>query len=328
MTCWSLPERTENGKNRDPDPTSPRTADSAFNQSQVAAETGRARAADAEDAEELELVDTTQPRAGAEQTRTEQTRTEQTDTEGPTLTSPSETLYADESSTFRMAQSRGNAARGDSTSTRTYAPDNYDRTLMKLPSDDASRLFAGMKSDSDVVMTPDYAKKVFRSKTSARRAQHYKLYGATAFAIVLAIAIFGVFQYQDESLEIDSSLRPLKRDPMPGIIKKPQPEETNLFAGSDSETTARTIEIIETAEIAEPGETGEAGPESAQEIAMAAPVTKTPGATTEVGESAPAASRQAAGPQSEVAQGENAEPMPAPPISTLPWPGPAAWTTP
>jgi tetratricopeptide (TPR) repeat protein len=134
----------------------------------------------------------------------------------------------------------------DSTSTQTYAPDNYDRTLMKLPSDDASRIFAGMKSDSDAVMTPDYAKKVFRSKSSAQRMQAYKVYSGIAVVILLSIGIFGAFEFQDESDSIDSSLQPLKRDPMPGIIK---PEDINKDASlfADSGANARTIEIIESA---------------------------------------------------------------------------------
>jgi Tfp pilus assembly protein PilF len=293
----------------EPDSTNPRAAtDTAITNPRASAESGRALAAGAGDGEELALADTTQTRTG----------TEQTDTQGPTLTNPSETaLYADETRTRQAAASRGNAAQGDPTSTRTYAPDNYDRTLMKLPSNDASKLFAGMKSDSDVVMTPDYAKKVFRSKTSAQRAQHYKLYGATAVVIVFAIGIFGMFEYQDESLEIDTSLRPLQRDPMPGVIKTPKPEETNLFAGSDSETTARTIEIIETAETAESAEAEEPSSGDPDLIAIAAPaattpVTTTSPTTTEAGESAPAASRQTAVPPSQVAQGDNPGPTPAP----------------
>ena len=118
---------------------------------------------------------------------------------------------------------------------------------MKLPSDDASKLFAGMKSDSDVVMTPDYAKKVFRSKTSAQQTQHYKLYAGIAVVIVLSVSIYGLFQYQDESEQIDDSLRALKRDPMPGVIKAAQPEQTELFAETEAVANARTIEIIETA---------------------------------------------------------------------------------
>ncbi len=130
------------------------------------------------------------------------------------------------------------------TSTRTYAPDNYDRTLMRLPSDDASKLFAGMKSESDVVMTPDYAKKVFRSKSTAQRVQHYKFYSGIAVAILLAIFMFGLFEYQDESESIDMSLRPLKRDPMPGVIK---PETGEAIAGLfvETESHERTREIIE-----------------------------------------------------------------------------------
>ena len=139
---------------------------------------------------------------------------------------------------------QGATLSAESTSTRTYAPDNYDRTLMKLPGDDASKIFAGMKSDAGVVMTPDYAKKVFRSKSSAQRMQIYKIYGGLAVAILLSIGIFGAFEFQNQSNEIDSSLRPLKRDPMPGIIKPEDiAQEENLFAGSGANT--RTIEIIE-----------------------------------------------------------------------------------
>ena len=196
--------------------------------------------------DELGLVDTTQTRTGGEPTATESV----------TLTNPAAaTAYSDQTRTVQAGQ--GSAARDDATSTRTYAPDNYDRTLMKLPSDDASKLFAGMKSDSDVVMTPDYAKKVFRSKTSAQRAQHYKAYVGIATVIVLSISVFGYFQYKDESFEIDASLQPLKRDPMPGAIKLPKPVETSLFAESDNQTTARTIEIIETAETTDAAGTAE-----------------------------------------------------------------------
>jgi tetratricopeptide (TPR) repeat protein len=152
--------------------------------------------------------------------------------------------YADDT---RTSHSVPTIARVDSTSTRTYAPDNYDRTLMKLPSDDASKIFAGMKSDSDVVMTPDYAKKVFRSKTSTQRTQHYKLYAGIAVVIMLSASMYGLFQYQDESEQIDDSLRALKRDPMPGVIKAAQPEKTELFSETEVLANARTIEIIESA---------------------------------------------------------------------------------
>ena len=136
--------------------------------------------------------------------------------------------------------------RADLTSTRTYAPDNYDRTLMRLPSDDASKLFAGMKSDSDVVMTPDHAKKVFKSKSSAQRLQHYKFYGGIAIVILLAIGIFGLFEMQEESSIIDSNLLPLKHDPMPGIIKSVEEASGSLFA--EAGVDRQTLEIVENAQ--------------------------------------------------------------------------------
>jgi Flp pilus assembly protein TadD len=121
--------------------------------------------------------------------------------------------------------------------------------LIKLPSDDESKIFAGMKSDVDVVMTPDYAKKVFRSKSSAQRMHVYKVYSGIVVVILLTIGIYGAFEFQDESDSIDSSLRPLKRDPMPGIIRLDKiNQESSLIA--ESGTNARTIEIIESADSA------------------------------------------------------------------------------
>jgi len=141
----------------------------------------------------------------------------------------------------------GVTSRTETTSTRTYAPDNYDRTLMRLPSDDASKLFAGMKSDSDVVMTPEYAKKVFHSKSSAQRLQHYKFYSGIAVVILLAIGIYGLFEFQDQSGNIDASLRPLKNDPMPGIIRPAkEPEDSGLF--TEAKINERTLDIIKNAD--------------------------------------------------------------------------------
>ena len=195
--------------------------------------------------EELSLQEKTDIGNSRERGREGTAADEKTDTQTPTVTSPTATaIYADET---RASQTAPTIARVDSTSTRTYAPDNYDRTLIRLPNDDQSRIFAGMKSDSDVVMTPDYAKKVFRSKTSAQRTQHYKLYTGIAVVIVLSVSIYGVFQYQGESEQIDDSLRALKRDPMPGVVKTSQPEKTELFAETEALANARTIEIIETA---------------------------------------------------------------------------------
>ncbi len=188
-----------------------------------------------EDGDELALVDTTRhspPPADATATERSATAT----------TRSADTLTGE--GTTRRAESTATTATG--ATTRTYAPDNYDRTLMKLPNEDASRLFAGMKSDSDVVMTPDYAKKVFQSKSSAQRLQHYKLYVGIAFAILLGIGVYGLFEMQSESTRIESSLQPLKRDPMPGIIRPETSPPAGLQlppAGVDE----KTIELIESA---------------------------------------------------------------------------------
>ena len=159
--------------------------------------------------EELRLVDS------------DETATNSLSFEGQTLTSTTtpQTKTRTTGINLETLTNDGTITRSDSTSTRTYAPDNYDRTLMKLPSADESKIFAGMKADSDVVMTPDYAKKVFISKSSAQRAQYYRGYLAVVVIIFLLVGTFGLIQYQDESELIDVSLRPLKRDPLPGIIK-------------------------------------------------------------------------------------------------------------
>ena len=119
----------------------------------------------------------------------------------------------------------------DSTSTRTFAPDNYDRTLMNLSDQDVSRIFPGMKPDAGAVMTPDYARKVFLSKSSNVKTYYYKLYATIAAVLLLTVVVWGMFELQSESEMIDNSLVHLKRDPMPGIIAPKKPDQsTNLFA--------------------------------------------------------------------------------------------------
>lgn len=106
-----------------------------------------------------------------------------------------------------------------------------------------------MKNESDAVMTPDYAKKVFRSKSSAQRLHNFKIYAGIMVVVILAIGIFGAFEFQDQSNRIDTSLRPLERDPMPGLIRSGgQEKDTNLFAEAEPVADVRTIEIIESAE--------------------------------------------------------------------------------
>ena len=139
----------------------------------------------------------------------------------------------------------------DSTSTRTFAPDNYDRTLHKPLNDGASSLFAGLKSDSGDVMTPEYAKKMFLNKSSSLRMQNLRIYGGIGLSILLVIVIFGVFEIDRNSSNIDDSLRPLKRDPMPGLIRNTTTETfTNVFAAKPgSEVDATTLQLVENAEL-------------------------------------------------------------------------------
>ena len=136
-------------------------------------------------------------------------------------------------------------------STRTFAPDNYDRTLRKAGSEDVSNVFAGVKSDTDIVMTPEYAKKMFRSKSSAQRIHNVKYYAGTALAILVVIAVVGVLELEQDTKDIDNNLRNLKRDPMPGLIKNKSADETftNLFAATPgSEVDATTLELVKNAE--------------------------------------------------------------------------------
>ena len=153
---------------------------------------------------------------------------------------------------FRTLTGEGTSTRMESTSTQTFAPDNYDRTLRKPGSDDTSKLFAGLKADTDVVMTPEYAKTMFRSKTSAKRVLNFKIYSGTALIILLLIAILGGLQIDEETINIDNSLRHLKRDPMPGLIKNAQDDTfTNIFAAAPgSEVDATTLQLVENAELA------------------------------------------------------------------------------
>ena len=137
--------------------------------------------------------------------------------------------------------------RQDSTSTQTYAPDNYDRTLQRQEGRDTSKVFSGMKSESGDVLTPEHAKQIFHSKSSSQGLQNFKIYGGLSIIILLVIMGVGLFQLEAESESIDNALRPLKRDPMPGLIRNIADEGfTNVFAGS--EVDAQTIKLIENAE--------------------------------------------------------------------------------
>jgi len=140
---------------------------------------------------------------------------------------------------------------GEETSTRTFAPDNYDRTLRKPPTSDVSKIFTGVKPDTDIVMTPEYAKTMFRSKSSAQRIHNFKIYVGTALSIFVVIVVLGILQLDEETINIDNSLRHLKRDPMPGLIKKTTDETfTNIFAATPgSEVDATTLQIVENAEL-------------------------------------------------------------------------------
>jgi len=202
--------------------------------------------AEAPTAEELGLVDTTRNRfdAGRESSG------------DITLTRASNTA------TTGIATATANLSgvpRPDPSATQTYAPDNYDRTLMRLPNDDASKLFAGMKSDGDVVMTPDYAKRVFRSKSSALRFQHYKVYSGVAVAILLGIAVYGILEFQSESDIIDADLLPLMQDPLPGTNQSAIAEPSAETPLAESEVNKRTLEILQSAgDLGEPAVTDEA----------------------------------------------------------------------
>ena len=140
--------------------------------------------------------------------------------------------------------------RPDVTSTHTYAPDNYDRTLMRPPSDDASKIFAGMKADDDVLMTPDYAKRVFLSKSSANRMQHYKIYLGIAISVFLAIGIYSMYELLNEYNRIDTAMMPLKRDPLPGIIQQgPKQGEIKLFENTvQPDVDTQTLKLVENAQ--------------------------------------------------------------------------------
>ena len=214
--------------------TSPRTPQEALESLQAGAPT----------AEEMGLIETTghnfdgDPASPADLTKTGNRNSDS----ATTLNRASDTA-----TTGIATAHRSGVPLPDPNSTQTYAPDNYDRTLMRLPSDKASRLLAGMKTDSDVVMTPDYAKRVFQSKSSAIRLQHVRVYSGIAVAILAAIAVYGIFEYQSEADIIDANLRPLKDDPLPGTIRPQNPatEQEPLFA--EAQVNQRALEILKSA---------------------------------------------------------------------------------
>ena len=135
------------------------------------------------------------------------------------------------------------------TSTRTFAPDNYDRTLLNMSDKDVSRIFPGMRPDSDAVMTPDYAKKVFLSRSSQQKTHYFKIYAGVGLLLLLGVVLVGLFDLQDESDLIDQRVAGLKRDPMPGVIKSnigdtPVP----LFKAVEENADIKALDVLATAE--------------------------------------------------------------------------------
>ena len=100
-------------------------------------------------------------------------------------------------------------------------------------------------------MTPEYAKKMFRSKSSAQRAHNFKIYTGTALGILVVVSVLGILELERDTTKIDNSLRHLKRDPMPGLIKNTSTSETftDIFAAAPgSEVDATTLQLVESAE--------------------------------------------------------------------------------
>jgi|GEM_PF-640635 len=136
----------------------------------------------------------------------------------------------------------------DSTGTRTFAPDNYDRTLLKLADRDVSRIFAGMKPDKNAVMTPDYAKKVFINKSQTARRRYYRYYIGLGVIVLAVVLLWGMDQIQQESDLIDNSLVRLRHDPLPGDIKHRLPGGSNEApVATESPIDSRAVEIIASA---------------------------------------------------------------------------------
>ncbi|MCP4490767.1 MAG: tetratricopeptide repeat protein [Gammaproteobacteria bacterium] len=176
--------------------------------------------------------------AGHQQHQPEQTSTKTADQTESMVTASIE---------LESLRNENTIIRRDATSTNTYAPDNYDRTLIRPAAEDASKFFAGMKAEESVLMTPDYAKRVFLSKSSASKSQFYKLYAGIGIIIMLAISIYAVIELEDEITQIDNTLARLKRDPMPGLIKNPDTEKgTDLFEDSAAmDVDSKTLKLVE-----------------------------------------------------------------------------------
>jgi len=141
--------------------------------------------------------------------------------------------------------------RMDATSTQTYAADNYDRTLQRPDAKQGSNSFTGMKSEAGDVLTAELAKKVFHSKSSSRRMENVKAYGVTVVVILAIFLGLSIFQLEEDNEKIESTLRPLKRDPMPGLIKNVADQGfTDVFAATaGTEVDARALELVENAEV-------------------------------------------------------------------------------
>lgn len=120
------------------------------------------------------------------------------------------------------------------------APDNYDRTVLKLPKD-ITRDLEEVKADSGPkILTSKAAKKVFQSKSNYQQRKNYRLYLGLGLIVILSLAVFGVYMYLVQSDQLGNELVRYQRDPAP---PKPRtvPERPKAAASVTAPSAAELI---------------------------------------------------------------------------------------
>ena len=148
-------------------------------------------------------------------------------TTGLKLDLTSTTTNAGQTTNLNSLTNDATLTRQDSTSTQTFASDNYDRTLVKLD-DDVSKVFTGMKSaKAGAAMTPDFAKKVFVHKSTSLRRKNYKIYAVISVVVLITVAVLALFEMQTQIDDIDTSLVRLKQNPVPTALRFQRKEKND-----------------------------------------------------------------------------------------------------
>ena len=138
--------------------------------------------------------------------------------------------------------------RQDALQPRPSGPDNYDTSLVKGTAHKVAEPTSTYTSETERAMSPEYARKMFLRKKSSSKFFYYKIYAGISLVLLLAMAVWGLFEVESRFAQIEQGLVSLKRDPMPDTMRPGIDRSGQPLASSGMKADSKTKEIIAQAE--------------------------------------------------------------------------------